>query len=80
MEVKQLALEEMRMKSAAWPTKQNGWAESDVLDAVEAQEKRSENIPAAFAASVKKSEKYLFRSCTKFMFRSSDMLRCSSVL
>lgn len=57
MEAKQLALEEMRTKSAAWPTKQNGWAESDVLDAVEAQEKRSENVLAAFATSVKKSEK-----------------------
>ncbi|CAI6361548.1 unnamed protein product [Macrosiphum euphorbiae] len=44
MEVKQLALEEMRTKSAAWPTKQNGWAESDVLDAVEAQEKRYREV------------------------------------
>ncbi|XP_025208212.1 coiled-coil domain-containing protein 173-like [Melanaphis sacchari] len=40
VEVKQLALEEMRMRSAAWPTKPNGWAESDVQDAIEAQEKR----------------------------------------
>ncbi|XP_022168564.1 trichohyalin-like isoform X2 [Myzus persicae] len=40
VEVKQLALEEMRARSAAWPSKQTGWAESDVLDAVEAQEKR----------------------------------------
>ncbi|XP_008184806.3 trichohyalin-like [Acyrthosiphon pisum] len=44
VEVKQLALEEMRTKSAAWPTKQNGWAESDVLDAVEAQEKRYREV------------------------------------
>ncbi|XP_050055150.1 trichohyalin isoform X3 [Aphis gossypii] len=40
VEVKQLALEEMRMKSAAWPTKRNGWSESDVQDAIETQEKR----------------------------------------
>lgn len=60
MEVKQLALERMRTRSAAWPTKQNGWAESDVQDAIEAQEKRLENILAACmlaATSVSKFEK-----------------------
>jgi len=31
------------MRSAAWPTKRNGWAESDVQDAIEVQEKRLEN-------------------------------------
>jgi hypothetical protein len=32
------------MRSAAWPTKRNGWAESDVQDAIEVQEKRLENV------------------------------------
>lgn len=39
-----MALEEMRAKVAAWPSKKSGWAESDVLNAVEAQEKRLENV------------------------------------
>lgn len=42
--VKQTALEEMRAKVAAWPSKKIEWAESDVLNAVEAQEKRLANV------------------------------------
>jgi hypothetical protein len=38
--VKQLALEEMRMRVAALPMKDKGWAESDVRSAIEKQEQR----------------------------------------
>ncbi|XP_025419505.1 vicilin-like seed storage protein At2g18540 [Sipha flava] len=42
-EVKQLALEEMRMRVAALPMKDKGWAESDVRSAIEKQEQRYQN-------------------------------------
>lgn len=42
--VKQFALEELRTKVACWPLKNNGWAESDVRNAIEMQEQRLANI------------------------------------
>lgn len=43
MEVRQLALEELRKRMAHWPVKDNGWAESDIQNAIDVQEQRFAN-------------------------------------
>lgn len=34
----------MRLKVITWPIKDSGWAEADVLNAIEKEEKRSANL------------------------------------
>lgn len=44
MEIKQNALEHMRSKVAAWPKKENGWAASDIQNALKAQDQQLVSI------------------------------------